>query len=271
MRMSESTTETVFPDCPVIEIGQGEKIKTLDTVRDIFDRLVALEADRSFMIVGIGGGIVCDIAGFIASTYLRGVRFGFVSTTLLSQVDASRRGRKRTALIFPAIKTWWGFLISRRLFICDPDMLKTLPPRELGCGFAEIVKHGVIADFPGFAYLEDHANEALGLDADVIERLVYDSVVVKSEIVNRDEREKGERRKLNFGHTFWTCRGKKLHRFPTAKRSASAWWWPPGCPEQRCGLDASAVSRLIQLLERLHLPIRLECLSRPGAGCNEAG
>lgn len=190
----------VFPDCPVIEIGQGEAVKTLDTLHDIFDRLIDLEADRSWMIVGVGGGIVCDITGFAASAYLRGVRFGFVSTTLLSQVDASVGGKN--GVNFKGYKNMIGVFNQPEFVICDPEMLKTLPRREILCGFAEIIKHAAIADAGLFAFLEQNDQAALELDRHVIERAVYDSVEIKAGIVNRDEREKGERRKLNFGHTF---------------------------------------------------------------------
>ena len=189
-----------FPRCEVIEIGTGEKVKNLDTVQAVYGRLVELEAERSSFIVGIGGGIVCDITGFVASTYLRGVRFGFVSSTLLSQVDASVGGKN--SVNFGGYKNMVGVFNQPEFVICDMNLLKTLPEKELSCGFAEIIKHAAIADRGMFSYLEEHYGEALKLDFEVMEKLVYDSLVIKSSIVSRDEREKGERRKLNFGHTF---------------------------------------------------------------------
>jgi 3-dehydroquinate synthase len=192
--------QTQFPPHEVMEIGVGERVKTLDTVQRIYERLLDLEADRSWFMLGIGGGIVCDIAGFAASTFMRGIRFGFVSTTLLSQVDASVGGKN--GVNFQGYKNMVGVFNQPEFVICDMNVLKTLPYRDLLCGFAEIVKHGAIADENMFAYLEEHYQDALGLDPDVIEKLVYDSVVIKSAVVNRDERESGERKKLNFGHTF---------------------------------------------------------------------
>ena len=189
-----------FPPCEVIEVGVGEKIKNLETVKDIYEKLVELEADRTSFIVGIGGGIVCDIAGFVASTYLRGVRFGFVSSTLLSHVDASVGGKN--GVNFRGYKNMVGVFNQPEFVICDMNLLKTLPEKEILCGFAEIVKHAAIADADLFLYLEKHYEKARSLDTMMIEKLVYDSVVIKSLIVNRDEKEKGERRKLNFGHTF---------------------------------------------------------------------
>jgi 3-dehydroquinate synthase len=189
-----------FPPGDVLEIGTGENIKNLDTVRFLYERLMALDADRSSFIVGIGGGIVCDITGFIASTYLRGVRFGFVSSTLLSQVDASVGGKN--GVNFSGYKNMVGVFNQPEFVICDMNLLKTLPNKELQNGFSEIVKHAALGDPELFSYLEKHYEEALDLNTETIEKLVFDSVSIKSSIVNMDEKEKGERRKLNFGHTF---------------------------------------------------------------------
>jgi 3-dehydroquinate synthase len=190
-----------FPDaCPVISIGPGEKIKTLETVSEIYSQLVELEADRSNFILGIGGGIVCDIAGFVASTYMRGMRFGFVATTLLAQVDASVGGKN--GVNFGGFKNMVGVFNQPEFVICDLAMLKSLPVREVLCGFAEIIKHGAIADSRMLDFMETHQEGALDLDLSVIEYLVYRSAEIKAGVVTRDERESGERRKLNFGHTF---------------------------------------------------------------------
>jgi 3-dehydroquinate synthase len=189
-----------FPDCPVITIGLGEKIKTMETVSAIFSRLVELEADRSTFILGVGGGIVCDITGFVASTYMRGTRFGFVSTTLLSQVDASVGGKN--GVNFSGYKNMVGVFNQPEFVICDMAMLSTLPEREIRCGFAEIIKHGAIGDGDLLDFLETHRDAALDLDAAAIAHLVYRSVEIKAGVVSRDEHEHGERRKLNFGHTF---------------------------------------------------------------------
>lgn len=184
----------------VITIGTGEEIKTLDTVQNIYKQLVRSEADRSSFIVGIGGGIVCDIAGFVASTFLRGVRFGFGATTLLAQVDAGVGGKN--GVNFNGYKNMIGVFNQPEFVICDPDLLKTLPPKEISCGLAEVVKHAAIADADLFSYIEQNFKDILMLDRRAIEKLVFASADIKSTIVNRDETEKGERRILNFGHTF---------------------------------------------------------------------
>jgi 3-dehydroquinate synthase len=189
-----------FPPCRIITIEPGERAKNLDTVRDIYQRLLEFGVDRSTFITGIGGGVLCDITGFVASTYLRGIKFGFVSTTLLSQVDASVGGKNGVNM--GGYKNMIGVFSQPEFVICDLSLLSTLPAGELRNGFAEIIKHAAICDKDLFRFLEEYYKEALSLDRTVIERLVYDSVRIKSDIVSRDEKEKGERRKLNFGHTF---------------------------------------------------------------------
>ena len=189
-----------FSDFPVIEIGLGEKNKTIETLQYIFSRFVELEVDRSTFIVAIGGGIVCDVVGFAASVFVRGLRFGFVSTTLLSQVDASVGGKN--GVNFQRYKNMIGVFNQPEFVICDTQVLKTLERKELVAGFAEIVKAAIIKNYNFFQYIEQNWNNALNLVEEVINQLVYQSVMIKSKVVEADEKEKGERRLLNFGHTF---------------------------------------------------------------------
>ena len=189
-----------LPPIPVITIGTGEKNKTIETLTAIFEKLIELEADRTTFIVGIGGGIVCDVAEFAASVYMRGLRFGFVSTTLLSQVDASVGGKN--GVNFRRFKNMLGVFNQPEFVICDPVMLKTLEKREFIAGFAEIVKAGAIKSETLFETLEGNADKALAGEREVLENLVYESVRIKADVVEADEKEKGERKKLNFGHTF---------------------------------------------------------------------
>jgi len=243
-----------FPPGPVIAIGTGEKIKTIDTVRSIYEQLLSLEADRSSFVVGIGGGIVCDVAGFVASTYMRGVRFGFVSSTLLSQVDASVGGKN--GINFGGYKNIVGVFNQPEFVICDLNLLQTLPQSEILSGFAEIIKHGAIADKDLFAYLEENCDKALALNQAVIEKLVYDSVMIKSSIVNRDEKEKGERRKLNFGHTFGHAI-EKITRVRHGEAVSAGMVLASELGVQRGALTSKDSSRLARLLERFGLPIRI--------------
>ena len=243
-----------FPEALVIEIGMGESIKTLETVQDIFQELVDHEADRTIFIVGIGGGIVCDITGFVASTYLRGVRFGFAATTLLAQVDASAGGKN--GVNFSGYKNMVGVFNQPEFVICDPEVLQTLSERDRGCGLAEIVKHAAIADDRLFDYLEKNVGEVLAMSPEAVQRMVYDSAVIKSGIVNRDEKETGERRKLNFGHTFGHAL-EKVHKLPHGEAVSIGMAAAAKLSAKRGYLTEPQVARLANLLESLKLPTGL--------------
>ena len=180
-------------------IGTGERIKTLRTVETIYRRFLELGVDRRTFILGVGGGIVTDVAGFAASTYMRGLRFGFVSTTLLGQVDASVGGKNGVNV--DGYKNMAGTFTQPQFVICDPALLRTLPGREFRAGLAEVVKAAIIADADLFARIEQSSFETLRGDTDLLSDAISAAVRVKADIVGRDEREQGERRKLNLGHT----------------------------------------------------------------------
>ena len=243
----------------VITIGPGEEIKTLETVQDIYVQLLSIQADRSSFIVGIGGGIVCDIAGFVASTFLRGVRFGFVATTLLAQVDAGVGGKN--GVNFKGYKNMVGLFHQPEFVICDPEILKTLPQKEISCGLAEIVKHAAIADAGLFAYLEKHAEDILALDRQAIEKLVLASVRIKSSIVSRDETEKGERRLLNFGHTFGHAI-EKVSAVAHGEAVSMGMVMASALSVKRGLLSAEEDQRLRVLLKKLKLPNGFESSSQ---------
>ncbi|MBW1801195.1 MAG: 3-dehydroquinate synthase [Deltaproteobacteria bacterium] len=244
---------TLFPSCPVIEIGMGEKIKTLDTVRSIYDGFLSLEVDRSGFILGIGGGIVCDVTGFAASTYMRGIPFGFVSTTLLSQVDASVGGKN--GVNFNGYKNMVGLFNQPDFVLCDMALLKTLPEKELCGGLAEVVKHAAIGDEALFSYIEENDVKALQLDGSVLEKFVYDSVRIKSAIVSADEREMGERRKLNFGHTFGHAI-EKVTGWPHGEAVSLGMMIAAKFSMRKGFLRKQDVRRLENVLESLKLPTR---------------
>lgn len=242
-----------FPPCPVVEIGCGEGIKTLETVHTIFERLVDLEVDRSGFLVGIGGGIVCDVTGFVASTYLRGIGFGFVSTTLLSQVDASVGGKN--GVNFLGYKNMIGVFNQPEFVICDMEMLKTLSQREIISGLAEVVKHACIGDTGLFEFLEASQDSVLTLDPCAVERMVHDSVLIKSAVVNRDEHEQGERRKLNFGHTFGHA-FERILKITHGEAVAGGMVAAAALSKDRGFLTGQEVRRIEALLEKLNLPTR---------------
>ena len=189
-----------FPGFPVITISTGENAKTLDTISEITDEFINLGIDRGSFILGIGGGVVCDIAGFAASIFMRGLGFGYVSTTLLSQVDASVGGK--TGVNFQGYKNMLGSFRQPEFVLCDINMLKTLPEQDYRSGFAEVVKYGVIKDRELFNCLSNHPDEIENREIAFLTKVVSDSIRIKADVVRKDPTEKGYRRILNFGHTF---------------------------------------------------------------------
>lgn len=190
----------VFPEAPFFSINPGEPSKQLGYIESIYRWLLENNADRNSFILGIGGGVVCDIAGFVASTYMRGVEFGFVSTSLLSQVDASVGGKNGVDL--DGYKNIIGTFTQPRFVLCDTRLLKTLPHEELVNGFAEMVKHALISDIKLFEQLEHDCIALLNLNQPEISKHIAESIRVKASIVTADERESGIRKLLNFGHTW---------------------------------------------------------------------
>ncbi|MDR0754841.1 MAG: 3-dehydroquinate synthase [Prevotellaceae bacterium] len=182
-----------------IKICADEKNKTLKTVENIISQLIELQADRSTFIAGVGGGITCDIAGFTASIYMRGLRFGFVSTSLLSQVDASIGGKN--GVNFDRFKNMIGTFNQPEFVICDTNMLATLPQNEFIGGLSEIIKIALIKDSEMFDFIECNTDVILKRNKTILQKLIAKSIQHKADIVNSDEFEKGARRILNFGHT----------------------------------------------------------------------
>ncbi len=244
-----------FQDFPTIIIGQTEQIKTLETIDFIVDQLIGLKADRTTFLLAVGGGIVCDIAGFAASVYQRGIRFGFISTTLLSQVDASVGGKN--GVNHRGYKNMIGVFNQPDFVICDPKMLKTLGNEELSCGFSEIVKHTLIADKSMFEWLENNYIRALALDPETIEKLVYNSVSIKTAIVNIDEKEQGERRKLNLGHTFGHAL-EKVTGIPHGYAVSIGLIFAAKLSVQKGLLSDTDFHRICSLLKKLNLPIAMD-------------
>jgi 3-dehydroquinate synthase len=189
-----------FPKAHVIVIPAGEVSKNFKIVEKISKKILQLNIDRSGFILGIGGGVVCDIAGFVASIYMRGISFGFISTSLLSQVDASVGGKNGINL--GGAKNMIGNFNQPDFVLCDQSMLKTLPEAEYHSGLGELIKHAIIVNKSLLNRIEKNCKQILERDESVMEKLVGSSVKIKSDIVTRDEREGGIRRLLNFGHTF---------------------------------------------------------------------
>ncbi|HUW07288.1 MAG TPA: 3-dehydroquinate synthase [Williamwhitmania sp.] len=250
-----------FPRMPLFIIEPGEESKSLKVAEEIYRWLLQENADRKSFIVGIGGGVVCDVAGFIASTYMRGIRFGFVSTTLLSQVDASVGGKN--GLDLDGYKNIIGTFNQPEFVICDTALLSTLPITELRCGFAEVVKHTLIADKAMFERLEVNYHKALSLEKEIIDELVINSISIKAAIVSLDEREKGERRKLNLGHT-WGHAIEKITGIPHGEAVSIGIAFTAWLSEKRGLLKSKEKERTIALLKNLGLPVSTD-VSREAA------
>lgn len=200
------TDETVYQACAgslsgykTIVIPAGEQHKNQSTVNFILDELIRMEADRQSFLVGMGGGVVTDIAGFAASVYMRGIRFGFVPTTILAQVDASIGGKN--GIDAGVYKNMIGVIRQPDFILFDHSLLQTLPQAQWVNGFAEIIKHACIRDASLFELLEQKRLEDFRHDHHLLSELIARNVQIKSDVVSKDEFETGDRKLLNFGHT----------------------------------------------------------------------
>jgi len=184
----------------LLELPDGESFKDWQHLQLIFDELLAHGADRQSMIIALGGGVVGDMAGFGAASFMRGIRFIQVPTSLLAQVDSSVGGK--TGINHPLGKNMIGAFHQPVAVIADLNTLRTLPPRELSAGLAEVIKHGAIADTDFLDWIEANTSALLACDTDAMAHAVLRSCEIKSAVVSADEREGGIRATLNFGHTF---------------------------------------------------------------------
>lgn len=182
-----------------IDVPDGEEHKNLASLARIYDGLVDAALERNSPLLALGGGVVGDLAGFAAATYLRGIPYLQLPTTLLAQVDSSVGGK--TGIDHPRGKNLIGAFYQPRAVLIDLATLRTLPRRQLLAGFAEVVKYGAILDAELFAFLEQELAQVLALDTAVLQHVVRRCCELKAQVVERDERESGERAVLNFGHT----------------------------------------------------------------------
>lgn len=240
----------MFPHFPVLKIKPGEDSKQLGIIESLAEGLLKSGIDRSGFVLGIGGGVVCDITGFLASIFMRGISFGFVSTSLLSQVDASTGGKNGVNL--GEIKNVIGNFRQPAFVICDTEMLKTLPSDEYLSGLAELIKTGIIGDGSIIDILEKNYYEVMKRDRDIMTDLVTRSVKYKASVVSEDEKEAGLRRVLNFGHTFGHAielhKGVKHGFAVAAGMELSAYW------SMKLGyIDENECGRIKHLLEKYGL------------------
>lgn len=189
-----------FEDKKTIVVTPGDDNKNLNVLYFIIEQLIDMRADRNSNIVGIGGGMVTDIAGFAASVYMRGISFGFIPTTLLAMIDASIGGKN--GVNFESYKNTIGTFTQPKYVLIDHNFLKSLPDDEYTNGMAEAIKHYAISDIEQFNYLYSHIQDILKRDGELIMYFIKTQIKIKVGIVEKDEKESNERKKLNFGHTF---------------------------------------------------------------------
>ncbi|MDB5742295.1 MAG: 3-dehydroquinate synthase [Polaromonas sp.] len=252
----------------LVILPDGEIHKDWPTLQLIFDALLENGCDRKTVLYALGGGVVGDMTGFAAASYMRGVPFVQVPTTLLAQVDSSVGGK--TAINHPLGKNMIGAFYQPQLVVCDLDVLQTLPDRELSAGLAEIIKYGPIADMGFFDWLENNLDALLDKEPAALAHAIRRSCEIKAWVVGQDERETGLRAILNFGHTFGHAiesglgYGKWLHGEGVGCGMVMA-----AHLSQRLGrVDMAFVERLTTLIQRAGLPVKGPALSAAdNAGC----
>jgi 3-dehydroquinate synthase len=242
-------------DVVPIVIADGEEHKNWQTLNAIYDVLLEKRCERSTPVVALGGGVVGDVAGFAAATYLRGVPFVQLPTTLLAQVDSAVGGK--TAINHPLGKNMIGAFHQPQLVLSDISVLATLPDRELSAGLAEVIKYGLIMDLEFLGWLEQNMDRLVRRDADALEYAVQRSCENKARIVGRDEREAAQRALLNFGHTFGHAieaalgYGRWLH----GEAVAAGMMLAARFSERMGHLEPGDISRIRSLLSRAGLPV----------------
>ncbi len=257
----QAALQSVAPTT-VFELGGGETGKDLRATEAVLDALLAAGADRRSVLVALGGGVIGDIAGFAAAIYMRGIRFVQVPTTLLAQVDSSVGGK--TGVNHPRGKNLIGAFHQPEAVVADTDTLRTLPPRELSAGLAEVLKHGLLADAEYFARVRHDLPRLMACEEGPLADAVARSCEIKAAIVARDEKESGERALLNLGHTFGhaiealTGYGRWLHGEAVGCGVCLA-----ADLSQRLGLISRAdVDAVESAVAAARLPTRIDGLSR---------
>ena len=251
-----SALRTRYPAVELVVLPDGESYKHWQTLNQIFDALLGKGCDRKTILFALGGGVVGDMTGFAAASYMRGVPFVQVPTTLLAQVDSSVGGK--TGINHPLGKNMIGAFYQPQMVVCDIDTLKSLPARELSAGLAEVIKYGPIADLQFLDWIEANLDALLTRDPQALAYAVQRSCEIKAWVVGQDEREAGLRAILNFGHTFGHAieaglgYGEWLHGEAVGCGMVMA-----SHLSQRLGLvDDDFVARLTGLIAKAGLPTR---------------
>ncbi len=239
----------------VIQFAAGEEHKNQLTVDSIIHQLIQLGANKTTFLVGVGGGIVTDITGYVAAVYMRGVKFGLVPTSVLAMVDAAIGGKN--GIDVGVYKNMVGTILQPEFIFYDYSFLQTLPVKEWVNGFAEVIKHACIKDALLFGVLEKYSLHEYQADKSLIAELVEKNVEIKSEIVTRDEFETGERKLLNFGHTIGHAI-ENLHQIPHGHAVSIGMIAACNLSEQVNNLHFNDASRIVKLLAKYHLPVDIE-------------
>lgn len=232
-----------------------EASKSLTCFQQIIDELIRLEADRSTTLVGIGGGVITDLTGFVASVYMRGISCGFVPTTLLAQVDAAVGGKN--GLNYDRYKNILGIIRQPDFLLFDYSLLASLDPTDLYNGFAEIIKYACIWDETLFEFLRQHNKKALSRDPETIDFLVRRSVEIKNQVVQKDEYEGGLRRLLNFGHTVGHA-VEKIEQIPHGQAVAKGMLIAAQFSALLNNFPESHVEEIVRLIRAYHLPVTIK-------------
>jgi 3-dehydroquinate synthase len=244
-----------YPVVHSVVLPDGEVHKDWSTLNLIFDALLQHGCDRKTVVFALGGGVVGDMAGFAAASYMRGVPFVQVPTTLLAQVDSSVGGK--TAINHPLGKNMIGAFYQPKQVICDLDTLQSLPPRELSAGLAEVIKYGPISDLDFLAWIEANIDALMARDPAALAHAVVRSCEIKAWVVGQDERETGLRAILNFGHTFGHAieaglgYGQWLHGEAVGCGMVMA----AQLSQRLGGVDTAFVQRLTSLIQKAGLPV----------------
>ena len=250
-----------LPQHPKILIDAQERTKSVETVQRVVYELMNLEADKTTWLVGIGGGIVCDITGFVASIYMRGVPFALVPTTLLAQVDAAIGGKNGVNVA--GKKNMAGTITQPKWIACDPQFLHTLPAREVRSGLAEVIKHALIGDAALLDYIENHVSSLLSLAPEPVRYLLAASHRLKCGVVARDEFDQGLRRMLNFGHTVGhameACMSQTQDGCTHGEAVALGMLYAVALSIKYAQFGASLLPRLKKLYTQLSLPTQPPC------------
>ncbi|WP_418055188.1 3-dehydroquinate synthase [Pseudidiomarina terrestris] len=244
----------------VHEIADGEHAKSLSSYGDVMDTLIAASFNRDCAILALGGGVVGDLAGFVAATYQRGVHFYQLPTTLLAQVDSSVGGK--TAINHPGGKNLVGAFYQPQAVVISTDCLNTLSERDYACGLAEVVKYGIIYDADFFAWLEDNVAGLNAREPEALAHAIRRSCEIKAEIVAADEREQGLRALLNLGHTFGhAIEAEYYNSWHHGEAVAAGTVIAAHYMLQQGELAAVDYQRIEALLQAFHLPVRAPHLS----------